>query len=507
MTPRARRQTRRGGDRSGASPSRPPRAVRYPFAPIDLMSAEAVARIDGAALTVLEEVGLRVDDAEARGVLKAAGCDVDESDARVRIGREVVRAYITLAPSKAMVRGRSGAPPVTMGAEQFAIAGLGGPAFVSDMDRGRRAGTFADLEDALKLTHMLDVIDIGPGAMVAPNDLPVPVRHLEFFRSAFRITDKPWKPQGPGRTVAEDALAMAEIAYGETREELAANPVFLINTNANTPLVFDAEICQSMLVWAAAGQPICVTPFALAGAMAPATVAGAVTIQTAETLAACVLVQAVRPGCPYLYGSFASNVDMRTGSPAFGTPEYAQAQHLSGQMARHYNLPWRSSNVTASPAADAQAAYESMMSLWGAVTSGCQLINHAAGWLEGGLVCSFEKLVMDAEMLQMLRAMLDPVDVSDAAIGLDAIREVGPAGHFFGAAHTLERYETAFYAPMLSDWRNFEAWQEAGSQDATARASTIWKDLLARYEAPPMDDAVADALDDFVARRSEALMS
>ena len=298
---------------------------------------------------------------------------------------------------------------------------------------------------------------------------------------------------------------MAKIWLGEDEEQLAADPVFFLNTNTNTPLVLDAEIAQGVIEFARLGQPITVTPFALAGAMSPATVAGALTMQTAETLAACALVQAVRPGCPYIYGGFICNADMRTGSPAFGTPEYTFGAQATGQLARRYGLPWRSSNVNASNAPDAQAAYESMMSLWGAMTGQAGVFNHGAGWLEGGLAASYEKFVLDLEMLGLMTAWLTPPPIDEDAIGLDAIREVGPGGHFFGTAHTLERYESAFYEPLVSDWSNFENWRDAGGLDATQRAGRIAREMLDRFEAPDLDIAVHDALKDFVDRRKREI--
>ncbi|MEE8274707.1 MAG: trimethylamine methyltransferase family protein, partial [Alphaproteobacteria bacterium] len=249
------------------------------------------------------------------------------------------------------------------------------------------------------------------------------------------------------------------------------------------------------------GQAVVITPFTLAGAMSPITLAGALAQQNAEALAGIALDQIVNPGAPVIYGGFTSNVDMKTGAPAFGTPEYAQAVLAGGQLARRYRIPYRSSNVNAANVVDAQAAYESGMSLWATVMGHTNYIMHGAGWLEGGLTASFEKMIVDAEMLQMMAEFLQPIEVSDDTLGLDAIAEVGPGGHFFGAAHTLARYETAFYAPLVSDWRNFETWEESGALSATERANAIWKQMLAEYEPPPLDPSINDELDAFVARR------
>jgi trimethylamine--corrinoid protein Co-methyltransferase len=262
---------------------------------------------------------------------------------------------------------------------------------------------------------------------------------------------------------------------------------------------------DGLIAMAEHGQPVVATPFTLAGAMSPVSIAGAIAQQNAEALFLVALAQIVRPGAPMVYGAFTSNVDMRTGSPAFGTPESVKAQFASGQMARRYGLPWRSSNATASPVVDAQAAYEAEMAVWGAVMGGVNLLYQGAGWLEGGLTASYEKLIIDAEILQMMAEVLQPLEVSEGSLGLDAIAEVGPGGHFFGTAHTLERYETAFYTPLVSDWRNFETWQADGSRTATERANGIWKRLLAEAVPPPLDPAIATALDAFIERRKREI--
>jgi trimethylamine--corrinoid protein Co-methyltransferase len=265
-------------------------------------------------------------------------------------------------------------------------------------------------------------------------------------------------------------------------------------------------MADGLIELAAAGQAVCVTPFTLAGAMAPVTLAGTLAQQNAEALAGIALAQIVRPGAPVVYGAFTSNVDMRFGSPAFGTPEYAKAAQASGQLARRYGLPYRSSCVTSSNTVDAQAAYESALSLWAAISGGANLVVHAAGWLEGGLTASFEKLIVDAELLQMMAEYLRPLEVTPATLALDAIAEAGPGGHFFGVQHTMSRYRTAFYEPFLSERRNFESWQEAGSEDAARRANRIWKALLENYREPPLEAAVAEELSDYVARRKAGMV-
>jgi trimethylamine--corrinoid protein Co-methyltransferase len=277
--------------------------------------------------------------------------------------------------------------------------------------------------------------------------------------------------------------------------------------NTNSPMQLDIPMTEAIQELSGAGQVCCITPFTLAGSMSPVTLAGTLVQQTAEVLATLTYTQLVRPGAPVIYGSFASNVDMRSGSPALGTPEYAKAAQASGQIARRLGLPFRSSNTTVSNCIDAQAVYESEMSLWGSIMGGANFVNHAAGWLEGGLTASFEKLILDAEMLQMMVEYMRPIEVSDDDLALDAIAEVGPGGHHFGTSHTLERYESAFYSPIISNRQNFEAWQEAGSIDSAARANAIWKQLLQEYEQPALDPAIDDALVDYVSRRKLELAS
>jgi trimethylamine--corrinoid protein Co-methyltransferase len=316
-------------------------------------------------------------------------------------------------------------------------------------------------------------------------------------------TDKNLYGYALGRVRMRDAIEIARIARGISAEQLLREPSLFTVVNSNSPLQYDGPMLEGVIEMARHNQPIVITPFTLAGAMAPITVAGALVQQNAEALAGIAFAQCVNPGCPVMYGGFTSNVDMRTGAPAFGTPEYAKATLIGGQLARRYRLPYRASNVTASNAPDAQAAYESEMSIWPCVLAHCNLVKHGLGWLEGGLCASYEKLILDAEMLQMMAAFLEPLETDDDALAIEAIREVGPGSHFFQATHTLARYERAFYTPLLSDWRNFETWTDDGALDATMRANRIWKALLAEYQPPPIDPAVAEELDAFVARRKE----
>ena len=388
-----------------------------------------------------------------------------------------------------------------LGGSNVVFSSVGGPAFVTDLDRGRRAGNFADFIDYVKVISSLNIVHQEAGGPLEPNDLPVPTRHLDMYEALIGLLDKTWHCLGAGRLVVDDAIEMTCLARGIDRDELVRRPSLITIINTNSPLRLDGPMSDGLIEMTLHGQPVVATPFTLAGAMTPVSLSAAIAQQNAEALFLVALAQIVRPGAPMVYGAFTSNVDMRSGAPAFGTPEYVKGALASGQMARRYHLPWRSSNVTASNVVDAQAAYESEMAVWGAVMGGVNLLYQGAGWLEGGLTASFEKLIIDAEILQMMAEVLVPFVVDEAELGFEAMVDVGPGGHFFGTAHTLERYETAFYRPLVSDWRNFETWHEDGARTATERANGIWKTLLAEFEAPPLEAGIEAELDAFVSRR------
>ena len=336
---------------------------------------------------------------------------------------------------------------------------------------------------------------------VVEADKPRPVRSVRFLRGRRHTVDTEAHPVPSGHVNHEDLTVQIQqrIQARVTRWRLVHGQRLSQTDNTNEHHCAGPADCFAHL--ARRGQPVIVTPFTLAGAMAPVTLTGAVTQFVAEGLAAIVLLQCVKPGVPCAIGSFTSNVDMRTGAPAFGTPEYIRATQISGQMARFYGLPLRASNACAANCPDAQAAWESAFSLWSAVAAGVNVVYHAAGWLEGGLCASYEKFVMDCETLQQIVAYLKPVPVTEEDIAVEAIREVGPTGHFFGCRHTRDRYETAFYGPFLSDWSNFESWEERGAIDTPRRANALWKKILAEFEAPPMDEAIREELAAFVERR------
>ena len=393
------------------------------------------------------------------------------------------------------------AQEIAKGGNNIVFTAVASAPNVSDCDRGRRVGNFEDYSNLLRLTQAFNILHLNGGYPVEPVDLPPSTRHLDCLRAFVTLTDKVFHAYSLGRTRILDALEITRIARGIDEAQLAREPSLFSIVNTSSPLRLDAPMIEGMIEMSRRNQVIVVTPFTLSGAMSPATLAGALAQQNAEALAGIALTQMINPGAPVVYGGFTSNVDMKSGAPAFGTPEYAKATLAGGQLVRRYGIPFRSSNANASNKVDAQAAYESEMSLWAAAMGGANIVMHGAGWMEGGLTASFEKLVLDAELLQMMAEFLRPIEVNEDTLGLDAIREVGPGGHFFGAAHTLARYETAFYAPILSDWRNFETWQEAGGPDATERANLLHKQVLAAYEAPALDPAVAEELDAFVVRR------
>ena len=495
---RARRRPRRGPSGVGQAGWR---TLVNPYRPVEILSADEVETIHRASLRILEEIGVEVLGERAVELFARAGASVDRERRIVRLDGTQVEELVALAPSQFTLHARNPARNVTLGGSHLVYCAVGGPAFVTDLDRGRRAGTMADFVDYVKLIGSLDVLHQEGGGPLEPTDLPVPTRHLDMYHALATTLEKTWHCLGSGATVVDDAIEMVCLARGVDRATLVREPSLITIVNTNSPLRLDGPMSEGLIEMATWGQPVVATPFTLAGAMTPATLAGAIAQQNAEALFCVALAQLVRAGAPMVYGAFTSNVDMRTGSPAFGTPEYVKGAFASGQMARRYGLPWRSSNATASNVVDAQAAYESEMAVWGAVMGGVNLLYQGAGWLEGGLTASYEKLIVDAEILQMMAEVLQPFTVDEAEIGVDAIAAVGPGGHFFGSPHTLERYETAFYRPLLSDWRTFETWQEDGARTATQRANAIWKRLLAEYEAPPMEPAVAESLAAYVERR------
>ena len=503
MTARRRERTR-AARTTGPSLAPLPR-LSNPWPPLEILSAEQVERIVDGAYRVLEEAGLEIRSAEAREYYRRAGALVDEATQMVRMGRELVEAQLAHAPERFVLHSRDPGRHLHVGDNIVNFGPISGAPNLSDMESGRRYGDLEGFRNILRLTHTLGVLHWQGGIVVEPVDVPVPVRHLQIFQAHIEYANIVWAARGVGGVQAYDAIAMSAIEHGCSIEELASRPTLLTVTNVNSPRRVDAEILDCIMVLARHGQCVVITPFTLMGAMAPITLAGALVQQTAEALGVITLLQLVRPGAPCVMGCFTSNVDMRTGSPAFGTPEYVHAVIASAQIGRRLKLPVRTSAVNASPVVDAQSTYETAFSLQAAILSHSHLINHACGWLEGGLTASYEKVVVDAELLRNWAAILKPVQFSDDDLAVEAIKEIPVGGHFFGSSHTLARYETAFYRPLLSDWSNFENWQDAGSRTATQRATALWKKLLAEYVPPPIDPAVKEAIVAYVARRTEEI--
>lgn len=467
--------------------------------PAEVAEPAQIEQIHQASLRILRDIGMEVLDPEARAIYGKAGATVDGQ--RVRFDPTVIEAHLGLAPAEFTLHSWHPDRHLRIGGNWIAFGSVASTPNVADFDRGRRTGNRRDYQDLLRLCQMLTSIHFIGGYPVEPVDIHASVRHLHATFDALTLTDRPIHAYSLGRQRNRDCLEMVRIARGIDRDTLEREPSIFTIINTNSPLRLDVPMSQGIIEFASANQVVCVTPFTLAGAMAPVTLAGAMAQQNAEALAGLVLAQAVRPGAPFIYGGFTSNVDMQSGSPAFGTPEYVKAAIIGGQLARRYRLPYRSSNVSAANGLDAQAAYESMFSLWGAITGGVNLLLHGAGWMEGGLHASFEKMVLDADLLHMVSNMLDPFVVDEGTLALDSIAEAGPGGHFFGTAHTRERFRSAFYRPLISDWRNYESWDEAGRPDAARRANTLWKQMLEAYEPPPLPEETREELADFVRRR------
>jgi trimethylamine--corrinoid protein Co-methyltransferase len=498
---RPRRRGREERTRPEARETRARPQPRRPFPPTEIVSADELQAIHEAALTVMEEIGLDVLHEEARDLLRREGAEMVAGSERVQFPRGLVDSKIGLAPRQVTLHARNPARDLVIGGDHLAFCSVASAPNVADRDGGRRPGNRRDFQNLIRLGQTLDAIHLWGGYPVEPADIHASVRHLDALFDMLTLSDKPIHAYSLGRERIQDGIEMARIARGIDRATLEREPSLFTIINSSSPLRLDTPMVEGILQMARANQLVVLTPFTLAGAMAPVTVAGAVAQQNAEALAGLVIAQSARPGSPFAYGGFTSNVDMKSGAPAFGTPEQMKAALVGGQLARRYGLPYRSSNTNAANTIDAQAAYESIFSLWGAVMGGVNLLMHGAGWMEGGLHASFEKMVIDADTLDMIATFLTPFKVDEDELALDAMREVGPGGHYFGCAHTKARYRTAFFAPMVSDWRNFETWREAGSPTAYDTANRLVKERLAAYEPPPIDPAIREELEAFVVRR------
>lgn len=504
---RRRRSDRAPGRGASAIPQLASRRVRNPYPPMQVLSADQVEAIHEASLHILENFGIEVMSARALSLFEKAGAKVDHATQTVWLDRGMIAEALTTAPSAYALTPRNPDRQIPLGGDAINFTLVAGPPNVHDMERGRRAGNHRDYCDLIRLAQHFNCIHMLGNQVCAPIELPANSRHLDTYFANLTLTDKSFHVSAIGSGRALDGIAMMAIARGMTLDQMRDDPGVTTIISVNSPRRFDDAMSEGLITMAEHGQSVAVTPFTLMGAMSPVTLAGALAQQNAEALFGVVLTQLVRPGAPVMYGAFTSNVDMRSGAPAFGTPENTKANIASGQLARRYNLPYRTTPGSASNAADAQGAYETMMALWGAILGHGNLVYHAAGWQEGGLTASFEKLIIDVEMIQHMMSFLEPIKVDDGELALDALGRVPTGGHFFGEPHTLERYSTAFYQPMLSNWQNFEAWTEAGGLDATQRATRLWKKALEEYQEPTMDPAIREELEAYVATRREAIGS
>jgi len=505
-------EERRGGGRRGKSARSggglsqlPWRSVENPYPPMEMASPDQMQALHDTSIRILSELGIRVMGDRVMDLFQAAGAIVDRDEKIIRIDETIVTEALRTVPATFTLTARNAAKRLTFGGRSLNFGLVAGPPNVHDRVRGRRAGNLADYGDFIRLAHHFNAIHMIGNQVTSPMELPANNRHLDTYHANLTLSDLTFHCSAIGRGRALDGIRMTAISRGITLEEMAADPGVTTIISVNSPRLFDDAMGEGLIAMAEHGQPVTVTPFTLMGAMTPVTLPAALAQQNAEALFGVVLTQLVRPGTPVMYGAFTSNVDMRSGAPAFGTPENTKANVIAGQLARRYDLPYRSSNSNASNACDLQAAYETSMATWGAVLGGANLIYHAAGWLEGGLTASFEKLVLDVEILQNIMEFLRPIDFSEAELGFDAIASVPTGGHFFGADHTMQRYETAFYRPLLSDWTNYGGWEAAGSKDAAERATAIWQQALAEYEEPVMDPSVREELDAYVAKRKEEI--
>jgi trimethylamine---corrinoid protein Co-methyltransferase len=511
MSDDASRKRSRAGGRAGnksragtsAIDQMPWRIPVNPDRPVEPLDAEGVAAIHKTTMRILKEIGIEFLNPEAVAYLKAAGCVV--SGTNVKMDEDFVMEMLARAPESFTITPRNVEREVIMGGKHMLFVNVSSPPNAWDLERGKRTGDFETFKEFMKLTQYFNCIHIAGGYPVEPVDIHASVRHLDCLYEKLTLTDKVVHAYSLGAERVEDVMEMVRIAGGLSEAEFTAKPRMYTNINSVSPLQHDYPMLDGAMRLAKRGQPVVITPFTLAGAMAPVTMAGAVALSLAEGLAGVALLQYIAPGCPVALGTFTSNVDMKSGAPAFGTPEYMRATQMTGQLVRFYKLPLRSSGTCAANVPDGQAMWETSNSLWAAVQSGTNMVYHAAGWLEGGLIASPEKFVMDCEVLQMIQRYYEPVVTAtrEEDLAFDAIKGVGPGGHYFGCQHTQDRYSTAFYAPIVSDWRNYEAWQQDGSVWTPERAHRIYKDILAEFEAPVMNGDHQEELRQFVARRKQ----
>ena len=470
---------------------------------LELLSADAIEAIHENSMRILEEIGIAFHLPAAVDMFRKAGAIIDDDGVNVRLGRDIVDQALTTVARRSTLTPRNPERAVEISPEKLVFATVLGPPNCHDIERGRRAGTIADFADFVRLGQFFNIIHMIAGSPVEPMDVPVEIRHLISTQVMLELSDKvPYVfCHSPQRI--HDVLDMIAISRGLERDDLKQSPSTYAIINTNSPLQYDTPMAAGLIELARYNQTPLITPFSLAGATMPVSLAGAISLSNAEMLAGLVLTQLANPGAPVVTAAKTLNVDMKTGAPAFGSAEANKALQIGAQLARRYGLPYRASNFTSSNAVDAQAAYESQAQLWAGVLSGASVVMHAAGWLEGGLCSSFDKFILDVEMLQMMASYLRPVEVNEETLAFDEIASVGRGGHYFGTDHTIANFESAFYLPLISNTKNYGQWDEEGALDATKRAHALFKRALEEYEQPALAPDRQEALNAFVARRTE----
>ncbi len=505
--PAAARPRPRKENRQRVRPAHPATApfIKRVIPPYEMLDEEQLTIVERHADRILQEIGMEIrGDPEAIRLWKDAGADI-VGDSRVRVPMGLARQIVSRsAPEEFIQHARNPARSVTIGGRATVFAPAYGPPFVSDADRGRRYGTLEDFQNFVKLTYMTPWLHHSGGTVCEPTDVPVNKRHLDMLLAHMTLSDKAFMGSVTTAPRAADSIAMCRILFGA--DFVDSHCVILGNVNVNSPLVLDGEASRVIRTYAAANQaPVCV-PFILGGAMGPVTTAGALAQCFAEAVFCVALGQLERPGSPVILGNFLSSMSLKSGAPTFGTPEPPLAYFAIGQLARRLGVPLRcGGNLCASKVPDSQAAYESANSMWPAFLAGANFILHSAGWLEAGLVMSYEKFVMDAEQCGAFHVIGHGLDLDENGFAMDAFQEVGPGSHFLGSAHTMRNYETAFFDFELSDNNSFEQWSQEGAHDIVWRANQRFKAMLAAYRAPPMDPAIHEALATFIAERKAAM--
>ncbi|MFN4273749.1 MAG: trimethylamine methyltransferase family protein [Aliihoeflea sp.] len=495
----AARRAARGGGGPGLSLTYIRRAIK----PYEVLDEEGLALIEANADRVLEEIGIEFrDDAEALAMWKEAGAELKGE--RVHFPKGLCRELLKSAPEQFTQHARNPAKSVEIGGNNTVFAPVYGPPFVRDLDGNRRYATLEDFRNFVKLAYMAPSIHHSGGTVCEPVDVPVNKRHLDMVFSHIRYSDKPFMGSVTAPERAEDTVEMCRILFGS--EFVDSNTVVINLINANSPMVFDETMLGAAKVYARANQATIITPFILAGAMSPVTVAGTLTQVLAEVLAGAAFTQLVRPGAPVVFGTFASSISMQSGAPTFGTPEPTLVSYGAAQLARRLKLPFRTGgSLCASKTPDAQAAYESANTLSGTVLAGTNFVLHAAGWLEGGLAACYEKFMMDVDQCGMQQKLAAGVDLSENGQAMDAIAEVGPGSHYLGCAHTQANFQTAFYRSSIADNNSFEQWQAEGEKRAEERANMLARKWLETYEPPDLDPGIQDGLRDFIATKKESM--